>query len=77
MKYKILKFISKILAIIGGVFGIITMVAVVIVGCTGLAPFAMCVLMAAFLDPDCTTINEYFKEKGLNVTYTRKEEENN
>ena len=77
MKRKILKFISKILATIGGVFGIITMVAVVTVGCTGLAPFAMCVLMAAFLDPDCTTINEYFKEKGLNVTYSRKEEENN
>lgn len=77
MKYKILNFISKALAVISGIFGVIAMIAVVVVGCLGLAPFAMFLLMAAFLDPDCTTINEYFKEKGLNVTYTRKEEENN
>lgn len=76
MTRKILRFISKVLAIISSVFGVIAMVAVVVVGCVGLAPFAMFLLMAACLDPDYTSIAEYFKEKGLKVTYTRNEKEN-
>lgn len=76
MKNKVLRFIAKVLATIGCVLGVIVMCAILIVGCFGLAPVAICLVMAAIFDPDCTSINEYFKEKGLNITYTRKEKEN-